>query len=524
MGTTTMASAMRDSILAEVGLAKVPSGATLGGRDGWLKTHGADLVSISPLDGEEIARVRQADSGDLATIIDGAREGFKTWSAMPAPRRGEVVRRIGAQLRRYKEPLARLITLEMGKILPEARGEVQEMIDIADFALGLSRQLYGMTTHSERPGHRLYEQWHSLGPVGVVTAFNFPSAVWSWNAMIAGVCGDTVIWKPSSQTPLVTLAVQRILEPILDEFGLRGVFTAVIGPGRSVGEDLLQSPHIPLLSVTASGSVGSHVAQVVGARMGRTILELGGNNAVIVRDDACLDDALQAVFFGAVGTAGQRCTSTRRVILHPRIAGAFLDRLCRAYRHLRIDHPLLADPHVGPVTTADAMEEMESAIQEAREAGGTLLVGGDRVRVEGAPGGYYIHPAIMRVKNHWPVVQRETFAPLLYVMEAESMEEAIALQNGVPQGLSSSCFTDSLQDAERFLSVRGSDCGIANINLGTSGAEIGGAFGGEKETGGGRESGSDAWKAYMRRQTVTIHWGGRAELAQGVVFRLPGEE
>ena len=523
MGTTTMTSVLRDSILAEVGLEEVPSGATLGGSGGWLDVHGPELVSRSPTDGQEIARIRQADGSDLARVLDGAREGFRTWSAMPAPRRGEVVRRIGTQLRRYKEPLARLITLEMGKILPEARGEVQEMIDIADFAVGLSRQLYGMTTHSERPGHRLYEQWHSLGPVGVVTAFNFPSAVWSWNAMLAGVCGDTVVWKPSSQTPLVTLAVQRILEPVLDEFDLRGVFTAVIGPGRSVGEELLRSPHIPLLSVTGSGSVGAHVAQVVGARMGRTILELGGNNAVIVREDACLDDALQAVFFGAVGTAGQRCTSTRRVILHPRIAKPFLDRLCSAYRHLKVDHPLWTDPHVGPVTTPEAMEDMEAAIREARDAGGTLLAGGDRVPVEGAPEGYYIRPAIMRAENHWPVVQRETFAPLLYVMEAESMEEALALQNGVPQGLSSSCFTNSLQDAERFLSVRGSDCGIANINLGTSGAEIGGAFGGEKETGGGRESGSDAWKAYMRRQTVTIHWEDGLELAQGVVFKLPGE-
>ncbi len=406
----------------------------------------------------------------------------------------------------------------MGKIRAEGVGEVQEMIDIADFAVGLSRQLYGLTMHSERPMHRMYEQWHPLGITGIITSFNFPVAVWSWNALIAGVCGDASILKPSSKTPLTGIAIHNIIRPVIDKYGIDGVFSYIIGSGREIGERMLNDKRIPLVSATGSTEMGRHVGHVVAERFGRTILELGGNNAIIVAEDADLNMAVRATLFGAVGTAGQRCTSTRRIIIHRSVKEKFLASLIRAYRQVRIGNPLAPDTLMGPVIDEDAIKKMQKAMEACIREGGRLLYGGERFQPEGFEGGFYITPAIMEAENHYDIVQHETFAPLLYIIEYDGFDQALDYHNHVPQGLSSSIFTSSVHYMERFLSAGGSDCGIANVNIGTSGAEIGGAFGGEKETGGGRESGSDAWKAYMRRQTNTINYGKDLPLAQGIEF------
>jgi len=475
---------------------------------------GGELTSLNPATGEEIARVRMASEADYETVVGDAAATWSRWRMLPAPKRGEIIRQIGEALRLHKDDLGALVALEMGKILAEGRGEVQEMIDIADFAVGLSRQLYGLSMHSERPLHRMYEQWHPLGLVGVVSAFNFPVAVWSWNAFIAAVCGDCVIWKPSSETPLCAIAVQNICNHVLQRNGWEGVFTLVIGRGSTVGERLLADRRIPLVSATGSCQMGYRVAEVVGKRLGRTILELGGNNGVIITESANLDLALRAVLFGAIGTSGQRCTTIRRIFLDKRIAGEFTDRLKKAYTQVRIGNPLDLKTLMGPLVNRAAVDEMMDGLRRAREEGGEVLCGGNVIDGEG----FFVAPALVKAKATMPIVKEEIFAPILYLMEYETLEEAIAWHNDVPQGLSSAIFTDSLMAAETFLSTRGSDCGIANVNIGTSGAEIGGAFGGEKETGGGREAGSDSWKAYMRQQTVTVNWSKDLPLAQGIEF------
>jgi aldehyde dehydrogenase (NAD+) len=478
----------------------------------------ARLVSINPTTGAPIAAVAMATPAACDRVVDAAARAFGEWRHRPAPRRGDLVRDLGNALRELKDPLGDLVTLEMGKIRAEGRGEVQEMIDICDFAVGLSRQLYGLTLASERPGHRMMEQWHPLGPVGVITAFNFPVAVWSWNAAIAAVCGDTVVWKPSEATPLTAIAVQHIANRVMADHGVSGVFTLAAGAGREIGARMIVDRRLPLVSFTGSTAVGRTVAQGVAARLGRTILELGGNNAIVVAEDARLDLAVRAIVFGAVGTAGQRCTSTRRLIVHRSVVDDLIARLVRAYEQVRIGDPLEEGTLMGPLVSEAAVGQMTAALVEARAQGGTVVTGG-RARPDLGP--QFVEPAIVRMPGQTGVVLRETFAPILYVLEYETLAEAIALHNGVPQGLSSAIFTESLRKGEEFLSAGGSDCGIANVNIGTSGAEIGGAFGGEKETGGGRESGSDAWKAYMRRQTNTVNWSEALPLAQGISF---GEE
>ena len=480
--------------------------------------HPSTLRSVTPVDGLLIGTVSPTTREQYDAVVEQATEAFRTWREIPAPRRGEVVRQIGDELRLHKDDLGRLVSYEMGKILEEGRGEVQEMIDICDFAVGQSRMLYGKTMPSERPEHRLYEQWHPLGPVGVITAFNFPVAVWAWNAMIAAVCGDVVIWKPSEKTPLCAIAVQKIVARVLERNELpEGIFSVVQG-GRDVGEYLSTDPRLPLISATGSIRMGREVGRTVAARLGRSLLELGGNNAIIVSNQCDLDLAVRAIVFGAAGTAGQRCTTTRRLIVHEEVYDEVRDRLIKAYEGLRIGNPLDPDTLVGPVVDRSAVEAMQTALDEVRTSGGEVLFGGDVLSGEGYKSGTYVRPAICAAENHYPIVQEETFAPILYLIRYQDLDEAIALQNGVRQGLSSSIFTNDLREAEAFLSARGSDCGIANVNIGTSGAEIGGAFGGEKETGGGRESGSDSWKAYMRRQTNTINWGRTLPLAQGIEF------
>ncbi len=509
-----------NELLNQLGIKSKNDGATTGARGGWVQTAGESLVSVSPIDGKPIAEVIQATTDDYAVVINKAQTAFEKWRMVPAPQRGQIVREIGEALRKYKEPLGRLVTLEMGKPIGEGYGEVQEMIDIADFSVGLSRQLYGLTMHSERPHHRMYEQWHPLGIVGVVTAFNFPVAVWSWNALIAAICGDVVIWKPSSKTPLTAIAVQNIIAPIVDKHGIDGVFNLVIGKGSDIGEALISDRRIPLVSATGSTNMGRHVGESVAKRLGRSLLELGGNNAIIVTPKADLPMALNAALFGAVGTAGQRCTSTRRIIVHQSIKDRFVSALVSAYDQIRIGDPREADTLMGPVLDGAAIDNMNRAIERAKKEGGRLLYGGERLYPAGLEKGFYMTPTIMEVKNEYHTVQEETFAPLLYIISYDSFPEALAIHNNVPQGLSSAIFTDSLNESEAFLGHAGSDCGIANVNIGTSGAEIGGAFGGEKDTGGGRESGSDSWKAYMRRQTNTINWGRETVLAQGVDFGL----
>lgn len=501
-----------------LGIEEVNFGATTGASGSWIRTGGKELVSISPIDGRPIARVIQASEADYERVMEKAVQAFEKWRMLPAPLRGEIVRRIGDILREYKEPLGKLVTLEMGKIKQEGMGEVQEMIDIADFATGLSRQLYGLTMHSERPMHRMYEQWHPLGVVGVITSFNFPIAVWSWNTLIAGVCGDVNLWKPSSQTPLTAIAVQKIIAPVIDEFDIDGVFNMVIGSGREIGERLINDPRIPLVSATGSTSMGKHVGKTVAARLGRHLLELGGNNAIIITPEADLDNAVKATLFGAVGTAGQRCTSTRRIIIHNSIKDRFVKTLANAYGQIPIGNPLEDGVLMGPVVSQNAVDDLMNAIEKAGKEGGRLVCGGERLRPRGLEDGFYVTPAIMEAENRYEIVQEETFAPLLYIIGYDQIEEAVAMQNGVMQGLSSAMFTNNLRESELFLSHKGSDCGIANINIGTSGAEIGGAFGGEKDTGGGRESGSDSWKIYMRRQTCTINWSSEMPLAQGIKF------
>ena len=503
------------AVLERLGISAVNSGACWGE---WIPhPSGGELVSLNPSDGTRLGSVEMASEADYEEVVRHAGGTFERWRTFPAPKRGQIVREIADELRAHKDDLGTLVTLEMGKILAEGKGEVQEMIDIADFAVGLSRQLYGLTMASERPDHRMYEQWHPLGIAGVITAFNFPVAVWSWNAFIAAVCGDCVLWKPSSETPLTAIAVQHLCNRVLARHGWHGVFNLVIGRGSTVGERMLGDRRLPLISATGSCQMGYRVAKAVGERLGRTLLELGGNNGVIVMNDANLDLALRAILFGAVGTAGQRCTTIRRLFLQTGIAAEMTRRLAAAYRQVRIGNPLEASTVMGPLVNRTAVEEMMNGLARIRSQGGEILCGGALLDL---PGGCYVEPAVVRSRPGMPVIKEEIFAPILHVIEFETLEEAIEWHNDVPQGLSSAMFTTNLISAETFLSARGSDCGIANINIGTSGAEIGGAFGGEKETGGGREAGSDAWKAYMRRQTVTINWSGQLPLAQGIRFEV----
>jgi aldehyde dehydrogenase (NAD+) len=502
---------VRQEALQRLGIQHENSGASHGV---WMETHGDLLVSYDPSDGTPIAKLRMAGADDYEEVVGRAAETFLRWRLTPAPVRGGIIREIGEELRRNKEALGALVSIEMGKILQEGLGEVQEMIDVCDFAVGLSRQLYGLTMHSERPGHRMYEQWHPLGVVGVITAFNFPVAVWAWNAMIAAVCGNCTVWKPSPETALCAVAVQNICHRVMDRHGWKGVLNLVIGDVRMVGERMLSDRRLPLISATGSCAMGRRAAEVVGRRLGRTLLELGGNNGVIVMPDA--DPALvqRAVLFGAVGTTGQRCTSIRRLFLHRDIARSMTERLIDVYKQVRIGSPLEASTLIGPLVNAAAVQNMMRGLERIREQGGEILYGGKHLA------GNFVEPALVRARPKMPILQEEIFAPILYLIEFEDLEQAIEWHNNVPQGLSSAMFTSDLIAAETFLSARGSDCGIANINIGTSGAEIGGAFGGEKETGGGRESGSDSWKAYMRRQTVTINYSGELPLAQGIQFQL----
>ena len=502
-------------LLTKLNLTDTNPGACIG-PDGWLTDpQGQPLISYNPTTGEPIARVIQATGTIYEQVITAAQQSFMTWRTMPAPKRGLIVRDLGTALREQIEPLGELVTLEMGKIKAEGLGEVQEMIDICDFALGLSRQLYGLTMHSERPGHRMYEQWHPLGPIGIITAFNFPVAVWAWNAALAAVCGNSMIWKPSPMTPLTAVAVQHIANRVMADYGLSGLFNLVIGDNQEVGERLINDPRLPLISFTGSVRTGRHVAQVVAQRLGKTILELGGNNAIIVAEDANLDLAGRAILFGAVGTAGQRCTSTRRIIMQRNIAAELTARLVKAYQQVPIGDPLQTGTLMGPLVNDGAVTQMMAALETAKAQGGEILVGGQPLPEQGP---HFVQPTIVKMPQQTPLVCDETFAPILYLMEYDTLDEAIALHNAVPQGLSSAIFTTNLLKAEEFLAATGSDCGIANVNIGTSGAEIGGAFGGEKETGGGRESGSDAWRAYMRRQTNTINWSSSLPLAQGIEF------
>lgn len=508
------------SNLEILGVKKINSGACDGT---WVKnTSGNELVSINPATEKPIASVRQADRDDCGMIINSACAAFNNWQMMPAPKRGEIVRQIGEEFRKFKKELGILISLEMGKIIAESEGEVQEMIDICDFAAGLSRQLYGLTMHSERPGHRMYEQWHPLGPAGIITAFNFPGAVWAWNAAIAAICGNTMIWKPSSETPLCAIAIQNICNRIMEKHGFRGIFNLLIGSGNIIGEMMIKDKRLPLISATGSCEVGRHIAETVSGRFGRTILELGGNNAAIVLNDANLDLAVRAILFGAIGTSGQRCTTIRRLIVQKEIADELIKRLVLAYRQITIGNPLHPQTLMGPLVNKKAVNAMFDALDEITLYGGKIIYGHGRICERKINYlhccGFFVKPTIVKTHKNMPIVKEEIFAPILYVIGVDNIEEAIEVNNNVPQGLSSAIFTENLIAAEMFLSHRGSDCGIANVNIGTSGAEIGGAFGGEKETGGGREAGSDSWKAYMRRQTCTINWSGNLPLAQGIKF------
>ena len=503
-------------VLAELGLRSLNPGGCAGPGKWTTTTHCGVLPSINPATGETIASVNLCSPEDYETMVQAALRAFEDWRTVPAPRRGEVVRLIGQALRDKKDALGSLVSMEVGKIKAEGDGEVQEMIDMADFAVGQARMLYGKTMHSERPSHRMYEQWHPLGVTGVITAFNFPVAVWAWNACIAAIAGDTVIWKPSPKAPLTALAVQHICNQVMEDQGYSGIFSLLVTDNTELAQTMVQDTRIPLISFTGSVPVGRHIAQVVANRLGRTLLELSGNNAVIVDETADLDLAIPAIVFGAVGTAGQRCTSTRRLIVHESRYQDIVSRLINAYQQVKIGNPL--DPHIlmGPLIDQGSVQTYQDTLEEIQKAGGEVLYGG---RVLDQPG-WFVEPTIVWAENQWDVVQRETFAPILYVMTFKTMKEALTLQNNVPQGLSSSLFTTHMQHAEQFLAAAGSDCGIANVNIGTSGAEIGGAFGGEKETGGGREAGSDAWKAYMRRQTNTLNWGTELPLAQGIKFSV----
>ncbi len=503
-------------ILTQLGIQALHPGACFGPGQRSQTDPERAFDAVNPATGETIARISAATQADYERVITTAAEAAEAWKMVPAPARGEAVRRITDALREHKDPLGSLVALEMGKIKPEGDGEVQEMIDIGDFALGQSRMLYGKTMHSERPGHRMYEQWHPLGVVGVVTAFNFPVAVWAWNALLSAICGNATVWKPSPKGALCCAAVQNIVNQALAETDLPPVFTSFMESGHDLAGRFIDDERVALMSFTGSSQVGRMVGERVAARFGKSLLELGGNNAIILDQTADLKLAIPAIVFGAVGTAGQRCTTTRRLIVHESIAGEVCETLVKAYRQVRIGDPLEPDTLMGPLTDEASVKRFEQAVERARAAGGEVLTGGRRIDRQGC----FVEPTLIRAENHWDIVQEETFAPILYVMTYRTLEEAMHMHNDVRQGLSSAIFTTDLRNAEYFLSHRGSDCGIANVNIGTSGAEIGGAFGGEKETGGGRESGSDAWQAYMRRQTNTINWSTELPLAQGIKFDL----
>lgn len=504
-------------VLQRLGVKEINHGASTGYT--WFNTSGETVESYSPVDGKLIAKVKQGTADDYETIIKKAQSAYTTWRMMPAPKRGEIVRQMGNALREAKEDLGYLVSYEMGKSYQEGLGEVQEMIDICDFAVGLSRQLHGFTMHSERPKHRMYEQYHPLGIVGVISAFNFPVAVWSWNAMLAMVCGDVVVWKPSSKVMLCAIATQNIIAKVLKENNVEeGVLNLIAAGSKYVGDNFLADKRVPLISATGSTKVGRRVGSIVGERLGRSLLELGGNNAIIITENADLDMALRAVLFGAVGTAGQRCTSTRRLIIKDSIYETFKEKLVKAYGQITIGNPLDSANLVGPLIDTDAVKSFTNAIEQVKKEGGNIIYGGEVLSGEGYESGCYVRPCIAEAQNHFHIVQEETFAPILYIMKYSTIEEAMQMHNDVPQGLSSAIFSRNILETEKFLSHEGSDCGIANVNIGTSGAEIGGAFGGEKETGGGRESGSDAWKVYMRRQTNTINYSTELPLAQGIKF------
>ena len=509
-----------EEILKELLIKKENYGSCIGG-EGWLETTNlGEFKSINPSNGNEIASVYKCSDQDYEKVVKYSSEAFKEWKKVPAPERGQLIFQMGNKLREHKDALGSLVSLEMGKIKAEGDGEVQEMIDIADFAVGLSRQLYGLTMHSERPDHRMYEQWHPIGNVGIISAFNFPVAVWAWNSFIAAICGNISIWKPSEKTPLTAIAVQNLCNQVLKENNLKGIFNLVIGTGDEIGKKLVNDKRIPLISATGSTKMGKAVAQDVAKRLGKTILELGGNNAIIVDETASMNLVVPAIVFGAVGTAGQRCTSTRRIIAHSSIIDDLGSKLVSAYRQVKIGDPLDTNTLMGPLIDQMAIDDYVNAINKAKEQGGEVLCGGNQIK---SNNGFFVEPTIIKVNPDFEIIKHETFAPILYIMSYDNLEEAIDIQNDVPQGLSSAIFTNNVINSERFLSARGSDCGIANVNIGTSGAEIGGAFGGEKETGGGRESGSDSWKAYMRRQTNTINWSHDLPLAQGIKFDLESD-
>ena len=502
------------TVLKDLGIQAVNSGGSTG--HGWWSNQGDRPIvqSFNPATGETIAGVSPCSQEDYERILKESVEAFRTWRLVPGPKRGEIVRLIGQALREKKDQLGTLVSLEVGKIKAEGDGEVQEMIDMADFSVGQARMLYGATMPSERPAHRMSEQWHPLGPIGVITAFNFPVAVWSWNAFLAAIAGDTVVWKPSPKAPLCAIAVQKICNQVMQQQGFAGIFSLFITDQGNLAEQMVQDRRLPLISFTGSVPVGRRVASAVGQRLGRTLLELSGNNAIIVDETADLDMAVRAILFGAVGTAGQRCTTTRRLFVHESRYDQLVGKLVKSYGQVRIGNPIDTNTLMGPLIDQAAVQNYLAAIEDIKKEGGEILCGGHALNRPG----YFVEPTIVRAQNQWPVVQRETFAPILYVMTFQTIDEAIAMQNDAPQGLSSSLFSNDVRRSGQFLSAAGSDCGIANINIGTSGAEIGGAFGGEKETGGGRESGSDAWKAYMRRQTNTINWGTELPLAQGIKF------
>ncbi len=505
-------------ILQPLKIAPRNTGTSTGTR--WIPSGDSSIESFSPVDGKQIATITTTDKTGYETVVKAAQAAFTEWRTWPAPRRGEVVRQIGDALRHSKADLGRLVSYEMGKSLQEGYGEVQEMIDICDFAVGLSRQLYGLTMHSERPGHRMYEQWHPIGVVGIISAFNFPVAVWSWNTMLAWVCGNTCIWKPSEKTPLCALACQNIVAEVFARNKVPEGVSGLITGGRETGEWLAADSRIALISATGSTRMGKAVGSMVAARLGRSLLELGGNNAIIISADADLNIAIPGAVFGAVGTGGQRCTTTRRLIIQESIYEKVKDKLATIYRQLRIGDPLNENNHVGPLIDKEAVQLYLQAIETGKKEGCRFIVDGGVLTGDGFESGCYVRPCIAEAEPHYSIVQHETFAPILYLLKYKTLDEAITIQNGVPQGLSSSIMTLNLREAEQFLSAAGSDCGIANVNIGTSGAEIGGAFGGEKETGGGRESGSDAWKSYMRRQTNTINYSSQLPLAQGIKFDI----
>lgn len=509
---------MIQETLINLGIGPINRGTSTGSE--WIITNGTPIDSYSPVDGKQIASVMPTDRPSYDVVVLQAQAAFADWRLWPAPRRGEIVRQLGEALRTKKDDLGRLVSYEMGKSLQEGLGEVQEMIDICDFAVGLSRQLHGLTMHSERPLHRMYEQWHPLGLVGIISAFNFPVAVWSWNSMLAWICGDVCIWKPSEKAPLCGIACQKIVEEVFYRNGVPEGVSCLVQGGPEVGEWMSADERLPLISATGSTRMGKAVGAKVAGRLGRSLLELGGNNAIIISKEADLNMALMGCLFGAVGTAGQRCTTTRRLIIHQDVYELFKEKLISAYRQVKIGNPLDEKNHVGPLIDRDAVDSYEKAIENCLQQGGKFIVEGGILEGEAFASGCYVKPCVAEVTPEMDVVKTETFAPILYIMSYQSIEEAIRIQNDVPQGLSSAIMTLNLRESELFLSAAGSDCGIANVNIGTSGAEIGGAFGGEKETGGGRESGSDAWKNYMRRQTNTINYGNKLPLAQGIQFNL----